>query len=322
MHLAEIPLLIFTIMAQMSVGAFLVLGVIDLIGSARWGAKKVELIADPALYAIGPTLVLGFAGSFLHLGTPFNAANSMNHLGTSWMSREILVGVCFGAVGGIYALSQLFHWFSPRIRQGLAILTALIGVVLVYVMAALYQLPTVPAWNTWTTTAQFAGTTVLLGAMAVAVSLTWPINRPVRYLFRDNRPVEQRSRYLDDIEQARHDLTMPVLHVLTIVAILSVGFITVVNLAWLGHLTAQTSAAAQTSLAVVTEHGGLWLILHLGLALMGTAVMGIFLFRLGRARRGTSKRLISVVALAFVLVFVGEVVGRLLFYSAYERLGF
>lgn len=322
MHFAEIPLLIFTILGQLSVGVFLVLGAIDLIGSAKWGAKRVELVSDPALYAIGPTLALGFAGSFLHLGNPLNAMNAMNHLGSSWMSREILVGVLFGAAGAVYAIAQLFHLLTPLLRQILAVLTAIIGVVLVFVMAQLYQLPTVPVWNHWTTTAQFFGTTVLLGAMAVAVALAWPLTKPVRHLARDRRSAEARAAYSRDLDAARHEMVLPILRWLAVVAIVALGFIMIVNLAWIGHLVADGSVSAQQSLGVITERGGIWLIAHLGLALLGTGIMGFFLFRLVRAEHGMPKGLVWVLALAFTLVFVGEIIGRLLFYSAYVRTGF
>ncbi len=322
MHVAEVPLLIFTILGQLSVGVLLVLGAINVIGAATWGTQRIGLIADPALYAIGPTLVLGFAGSFLHLGNPFNAMNAMNHLSSSWMSREILVGVLFGAVGAVYAIAQLFHLFSQVVRQALAVITALIGVALIIVMAQLYQLPTVPVWNHWTTTAQFFGTTVLLGTMAVAVALTWPLTKPVRHLVRDRRTPEERSAYAADLAAARNDMVLPILRWLAVAAIAALGVIVIVNLAWIGHLMGDGSTSAQQSLAVITEHGGLWLILHLGLGLLGTGIMGFFLFRLVRGDRGVPKGLVAMLLIAFTLVFAGEVIGRLLFYSAYVRVGF
>ena len=59
MNLHELPMIFFTVMAQMSVGAFLVLGVIQTFGSLRHDSKTIDRVADPALAAIGPTLVLG-----------------------------------------------------------------------------------------------------------------------------------------------------------------------------------------------------------------------------------------------------------------------
>ena len=57
--LHELPLVIFTIAAQMSAGSFIVLGLINLLGI---GVKQetMEKVTNPALYAIGPLMVLGF----------------------------------------------------------------------------------------------------------------------------------------------------------------------------------------------------------------------------------------------------------------------
>jgi len=117
--LHELPLVIFTIIAQMSVGSFVVLGLIHLFG-ARAGRGAIDKVSDPALYAIGPILVLGLLASMTHLGTPIRAINALRHLDSSWLSREILFGLLFAAVGGAFAFSQWFKWLTPRLRQVLA----------------------------------------------------------------------------------------------------------------------------------------------------------------------------------------------------------
>src|SRR5664279_5450432 len=167
---SELPLVVFTIIAQMSVGSFVVLGLIHLFG-ARFGRDLVDRVSDPALYAIGPILVLGLFLSMMHLGTPIRAVNALGHLGTSWLSREILFGLLFAAIGGAFALSQWFKWLTPVLRQALAGLAALVGLALVWSMTMVYRLPTVPAWDSWATPVRFFATTFLLGSLAVGAAL-------------------------------------------------------------------------------------------------------------------------------------------------------
>ncbi|WP_354003962.1 DmsC/YnfH family molybdoenzyme membrane anchor subunit, partial [Cellulomonas cellasea] len=57
MHTAELPMIVFTLAAQMSVGAFVVLGVIQVVAGRRFGRENVEVMTDTALYAIGPVMV-------------------------------------------------------------------------------------------------------------------------------------------------------------------------------------------------------------------------------------------------------------------------
>ncbi|MGM0619240.1 MAG: DmsC/YnfH family molybdoenzyme membrane anchor subunit, partial [Actinomycetota bacterium] len=87
----ELSMVVFTIFAQMSVGAFIVLGVVQLAAQVRGGrsAEEVDRITDPALYAVGVTLALGLIASVFHLGTPMNAINVLRSLDASWLSREI-----------------------------------------------------------------------------------------------------------------------------------------------------------------------------------------------------------------------------------------
>lgn len=345
MHITELPLLIFTILGQMSAGAFIVLGAIRLLARTRWGAERVERLSDVCLYAIGPTLVLGFAGSFLHLGNPMNAANALNHLESSGMSREILTGVLFAAVGAVYALCQYKRWGSPLVRHVLASITAVLGIVLVWMMASLYLLRTVPAWNTWITPASFFTTTLLLGSMAVAVALTARVRYPNLRIPGAKAPQKMGSTSTesadssaaavvptDDGNDAR--LVVSVLTWVVGLAIVCLGITILLTMLHLADLSADPSPAASTSLGVMTDGGGLWLGVRALLTLAGTAILGVHLYRLrgnanesdgvsseaatrGRALATT----LTVVVIAFLLIFVGEVIGREMFYAAYARVG-
>ena len=179
MNVHELPMILFTVIGQMSVGAFWVLGVIHVYGySKKMSPQVVDRITNTGLYAAGPLLVLGFVAAFFHLGDPLNALNTLRHVASSWQSREIASGIAYGVAGFAFASSQWFGWFSRGVRQVLAALTALAGFLLVATMAGTYySVETIPAWHHPAVWVFFFGSAILTGSLAVGVALliTWNI---------------------------------------------------------------------------------------------------------------------------------------------------
>jgi anaerobic dimethyl sulfoxide reductase subunit C (anchor subunit) len=303
--LSELPLVIFTIIAQMSVGSFVVLGLIHLFG-ARAGRDVIDRASDPALYAIGPILILGLLTSMTHLGTPIRAINALRHLDSSWLSREILFGLLFAAVGGAFAFCQWFKWLTPRWRQGLASLAALIGLALIAVMSMVYMLPTVPAWNSWATPARFFATTFLLGSLAVGAAMV--------------ATAEVRRRRGTVGDEATQRVIMSSLRGIAIGAIAMLGVEFVVVPLYVGKLATSGSAAAATSESALVNTYGWYAVVQLVLIFLGVALLGVFLSRLARPFN-TARMLALAPVAAFVLVFGGEIIGRMLFYASYARVG-
>ncbi|HMN15075.1 MAG TPA: dimethyl sulfoxide reductase anchor subunit, partial [Bellilinea sp.] len=165
MNTQEWPLIIFTILAQMAVGAFVVLGVMHFFVQRSRGPEEADRMADRALLAIGPVLVLGLLGSIFHLSNPVNAPRAIMNIGNSWLSREIMFGVLFGGLGFIFAFLQWRKMGSIAMRTVLAWVAALVGLALVFSMSRVYMLDAQPAWNTWATPLLFFTTTFLLGSL-------------------------------------------------------------------------------------------------------------------------------------------------------------
>jgi anaerobic dimethyl sulfoxide reductase subunit C (anchor subunit) len=303
--LSELPLVVFTIVAQMSVGSFVVLGLIHLFGG-RAGRHVIDRASDPALYAIGPILVLGLLASMMHLGTPIRAINALRHLDSSWLSREILFGLLFAAVGGAFAFCQWFKWLTPRWRQGLASLAALIGLALIAVMSMVYMLPTVPAWNSWATPARFFATTFLLGSLAVGAALV--------------AAAEVRRRRGTVGDEATQRVIISSLRGIAIGAIAMLGVEFVVVPLYVGKLAIGGSAAAAASEGALVNTYGWFAAVQLVLIFLGVALLGVFLSRLARPFN-TARMLALAPVAAFVLVFGGEIIGRMLFYASYARVG-
>ena len=141
---SEAPLVAFTLLVQMAVGMF---------WAAQWMTDSIPFV--PYLL-IGACLGLGGFFSFAHLGAKRNAWRAPFHLKKSWLSREILLVGLFGA-----------SWLAGFILPDMKWATSLLGVGLIYSMAKIYQLRSIPAWNTWRTTAGFFVTAALLGHAAM-----------------------------------------------------------------------------------------------------------------------------------------------------------
>lgn len=305
MHVSELPLVIFTILAQISVGSFVVLGVIQLVARIRKvDSATVDTITDPALYAIGPVMVLGLAASILHLGNPINALNTLNNIGSSWLSREILFGSSFAGLGAAFAVCQWFKWLTPVLRQVLAGVTALVGIGLVFVMSMVYMLPTVPAWNTWATPVSFYTTTFLLGALNIGAAFVGVT------AFRRRRSIETAP--------VTASLVQTTLKSIAVTAIVLVGIEFVVLPTYAMHL-ATAGGASATSAEAILAGGGAAFVARLVLVFLGAGLLGVLLYKVASA--GRHRLMFLTATTAFVLVLASESIGRVLFYDSMTRIG-
>lgn len=172
MAVHELPMILFTVIAQLCVGMFVVLGVIDLGLSRRRDRTVVRRLTEPLVYAIGPVLVVGLVVSMFHMNDVLHVLNVLRHPATSWLSREIYFGVGFAAAGFLFAVLQWFRLGSETLRRVIAGVAAVIGLGLVWSMSMIYfTVRSVPAWHTWFVPVSFFATTVLLGCLATAAAL-------------------------------------------------------------------------------------------------------------------------------------------------------
>lgn len=159
----EAPLVGFTLLMQMAVGSF---------WAVLWLFQGVSLPWLPMLL-IGLCLGGGVITSFAHLGSKRNAWRVLSHVRKSWLSKEILFTILFGAGWAGTLLSMLAH-AGTFLFSGV---TALLGVELIHAMSRVYRLPAVPAWNSWRTQARFFLSALLLGSLAMLTAAMW-VGRP------------------------------------------------------------------------------------------------------------------------------------------------
>lgn len=148
------PLVIMTVLTQLSVGAFTAIWRMQAAGAdaSRTAALIALLIALCALFS-----------STLHLGRPIHAARALRMWRRSWLSREVLLFTLFAAAATLYSIC-IWARFGHAVVAGAA--TAVLGLAGVGASARLYLAPGRPAWNSPFTIFEFFATTLLLGASA------------------------------------------------------------------------------------------------------------------------------------------------------------
>lgn len=156
----EWPLIVFTVLSQISIGI-----IVGLLGLDCRNQLKEKLFKQGVLVS-GIFLMIALLASLFHLGHPEAAYRAITHLGSSWLSREILFFI-LTFVGWLYLLWLSFHPTGKR-RSSLLI-TSVLGLLGIISSAMIYVLPRVPAWNNVVPVFFFILTAGLLGALALVI---------------------------------------------------------------------------------------------------------------------------------------------------------
>ncbi|MEW6717352.1 MAG: DmsC/YnfH family molybdoenzyme membrane anchor subunit [Chloroflexota bacterium] len=305
MNVREWSLILFTILGQMSVGAFLFLVVVYFYANRKAGAEEANRFGDRALYAILPVMVLAFLASFLHLGKIANAPKAVTNLATSWLSREILFGVLFAVVAFLFAFLQWRKIGSFAVRSIVAVITGLVGIALVYSMSAIYMMETQPAWNTFATPAQFATTTLLLGMLALGAAFV------ANYAYVAKKVPEH--------VETQSKLLLSVMRWVATGSVVLLGVEFIIIPIYLSLLASMGGEAAQTASLMISNFGVVFGF-RLFLVFLGAGILCVFIFK-NALGPGKEKALSYFAYSAFVLVLAAEILGRFLFYATHVQIG-
>lgn len=150
------PLVFMLVLTQLSVGAFGVLSIRELL--------KCSAISPSILVAEFVLAVTSLGTATLHLGRPIYAWRALRGLRRSWLSREVLVLSIFAAFAGLYTAAVLF---GLPLRVLAATAAMVVGGLGVICSARIYMVPARPAWSSRWTVSEFAGTGCLLGPLFV-----------------------------------------------------------------------------------------------------------------------------------------------------------
>lgn len=155
MEIKDFSLVLFTILGQTAVG-------LAVMAALRPQPAEGEAGGQPKLHWLvaGCFLLAGLIASFFHLGHPGGGVRTLAHLGTSWLSREILSFLVFGAL-------VVLAWLTTRKGGGVSPLgriAALVGIIAVLVSGMVYAPPSFPALNNIVPAVMFLLTAFIVGS--------------------------------------------------------------------------------------------------------------------------------------------------------------
>ncbi|NAW69973.1 dimethyl sulfoxide reductase anchor subunit [Vibrio sp. V27_P1S3P104] len=167
----ELPLVFFTVLGQTAVGMMLLAFIAGLMGQITATQQHRINFIGLILFAIG----MAIGG--LHMGQPQRAFNLLFGLLRSPMSNEIVLsGLYFGSALLTVALGipRVRTWLKTRFQftmtntqhQWINGVAVLLGLAFAWSITQVYQLETVPAWNTHYTALHLWLTVLISGGMA------------------------------------------------------------------------------------------------------------------------------------------------------------
>ncbi|AHF08161.1 DMSO reductase subunit C [Desulfitobacterium metallireducens DSM 15288] len=280
MFAEEWPLMTFTLLAQLSIGTFIILMVLKtFIGNQDSQASKALSFG---FTVVGPVTVLALIFSVFHLGDPLGAPRSILNLASSWLSREILT------TGGFFALWIVSWWLSRKGKESKALgwVTALVGLAAIFSMAHIYSSSVRPAWDNTNTYIAFFGATFAMGVLGAV------------------------SAFGLGMKGSLSESVTKALSTVSYIGIAAVALPLAYFPIYLSSLKAG-GVTAEASAQILTGNMGM-LILRALLSVLGAVLLVYLLRKQGNKAQSFP---VSAIILALVLVIAGEFMGRYLFYA-------
>lgn len=162
----DFPLVLFTVLSQIAIGAIVTLWLLEITG------KKISVASGFTISSvIAGIAIVGVLVSLFHLGHPLEAYRAILNIDESWLSREVIVYLIFI----LFSLIYCYFWKvdRPANRKTVGALATLFGAGTIFSSAMIYTIPAIPAWNNGSTTLSFFLTSLLLGPIFAGAVLQW-----------------------------------------------------------------------------------------------------------------------------------------------------
>lgn len=271
--MSETALLIFTLFLQAAIGSMMFIT----LGKLIYTDKQFKTAA----FTTAGLSVIGVLASFIHLGQPLSALNSLSNLGSSWLSNEALLAGIFMGIAVLFALVQYSKPDNQSLNTALRWAGSIVGIVAVFAMGKVYTMSSVPVWQGVNTFVDFYATTIALGALVFLVSS---------------------RKELKDVNKQIFPIIVLAAAVIQVAVAVPYAF-----------SLGQNGMAAQASAQVISEMSGIvglkWLLI------LGGAGLLIWTANENSNKTGV-KSGAGLIYVAGAAVLVGEILGRYVFYAS------
>ncbi len=279
----EWPLIFFTVLAQTAVGAYWLCSLAVLRNA---DGPDTGLKIERRMLAIWVFLIVGFGLSAFHLGSPFRATNALFRLGHAPLSNESFFGPLTVACGLIAWFLAITNKGSPALRKFLLVVGFVSSIVFLASMISFYLMETVPTWNNWTTPVSFIATAFLCGTALATIVL--------------------RSA---DALTSRHETARRTLFIIAAIACIVAMIATISVLAMLPGINSSINHATQLSPDIGQLQATRFFLLAIGAGLLALAL------------RQWQTQTIPLALASLVAVFIGEIIGRGVFFALHMTIG-
>jgi anaerobic dimethyl sulfoxide reductase subunit C (anchor subunit) len=305
MNVREWALPVYTILMQLAVGALFILWSMRSFVKSKFSTDHLDRIIRNPMLVISLTVVAAMIGSHFHLSKPFRSFYAVRNFQTSWLSREIVFTVIFFLILSVLWLLSRFKLEHRKLITFLGWTAISFGLTVVYCMVRIYLIPTQVAWNSPTVIVSFYTTTLLLGTMAIACLLVLDLK------FSEIQKADDVDIRMQVIKYSIGWLTMVVF------------FAVVINIAVIFYqlyFLQQGDATAQTSLQLLFELYTPLFVMRLFFISIAPLWLGYAVQRMFKVG-ATPQSLLMPVYMSCLLILVGEIIGRFLFYATHIRIG-
>lgn len=170
----ENPLVVFTLLSQMAMGAFLILILGPMLGVETLDNTRHPFTHTLLLVGIVMAQSVALLMSTIHLGKLFRFYRGFNNLRYSPVSREAATLMVFFSMLGLYTLLSVAELLLNSIASWLieakiyiAVLASLAAPVALYFMHRIYRIKARPFWDHWQVLSSFYGTMLMWGSLMV-----------------------------------------------------------------------------------------------------------------------------------------------------------
>lgn len=164
--MTEWSLVIFTVFMQLSIGCVVMAWFYQQVTCSDLSDRELPYIVRPPIMMAFFFGLFAIISAFFYLGSPLNVMYAMANFADSWLSRQFVLTALFIL---LLFISILFIFLRGYVSFGWVAATAIVGLVDLYAMSAVYDNSLFILWNGWQTYAAFYGSALLMGSVLSAL---------------------------------------------------------------------------------------------------------------------------------------------------------